>query len=112
LNDEYGRLLDILQFLGIERIHLHHVMNIPDDVLDLVDDLAVPFDVTLHDYYFVCANPTLTDCNGVFAENSETRDALCAESYPLPNQMSVVEWREKYSEKLSKADRITFAALS
>lgn len=106
LTDEYGRLLDVLQALGIERIHLHHVMNISDDVFDLVDDLAVPLDITLHDYYFVCANPTLTDCNGVFAENPATRDMLCAESYPLPHRMSVDEWREKFSEKLSKADRI------
>lgn len=106
LNDEYARLLELLQSLCVERIHLHHVMNIADDVLGLVADLAVPFDITLHDYYFVSANPTLTDRHGVFAENPVTRDVLCAESYPLPNSMSVVEWREKFSEILSGADRI------
>lgn len=106
LNDEYNALLDMLRSIGVERIHLHHVMNISDDVLDLVDDLAIPVDVTLHDYYFVSANPTLTDCQGVFAEDPATRDALCAESYPLPHRMNLAEWRAKFSDILSRADRI------
>ncbi|MBK8103462.1 MAG: glycosyltransferase [Cellvibrionales bacterium] len=106
LHDEYARLLEFLQSIEIERVHLHHVMNISDDVLDLVDDLSVPFDVTLHDYYFVSANPTLTDRHGVFAEDPVTRDTLCAESYPLPHQMNVAEWRSKFSEILLRADRV------
>ncbi len=106
LHEEYGRLLQTLQALAIERIHLHHVMGIADDILELIDDLAVPFDVTLHDYYFATANPTLTDRHGVFAENIETRDQLCAESYPLPHQMCVSEWREKFAQLLSRASRI------
>lgn len=106
LNDDYQKLLDLLCSLNVERVHLHHVMGVSDDVLGLLEDLAVPYDVTLHDYYFVNANPTLTDREGVFAESIDTRDALCAESYPIPYQMTVAEWRAKYGDLLSKADRI------
>ena len=106
LDNEYQKLLDLLCSLNVERIHLHHVMGVSDDVLSLLDELSVPYDVTLHDYYFVNANPTLTDRHGIFAESIDTRDSLCAESYPIPFQMSVKEWREKYCELLSKADRI------
>lgn len=106
LNEDYKKLFDLLSALGVERVHLHHVMGVSDDVLSLVNKLAIPFDVTLHDYYFVNANPTLTDCNGVFAEAFDTRDALCEESYPIPYRMTVAEWRAKYGLLLSKADRI------
>ncbi|HSC75795.1 MAG TPA: glycosyltransferase, partial [Pseudomonadales bacterium] len=106
LNNDYQKLLDLLCSLNIERVHLHHVMGVSDDVLSLLDELAVPYDVTLHDYYFVNANPTLTDRDGIFAESIETRDMLCADSYPIPYQITVVEWRAKYGELLSKADRV------
>lgn len=106
LNNDYKKLLDLLDSIGVERVHLHHVMGVSDDVLSLLDDLDVPFDVTLHDYYFVNANPTLTDRDGVFAELPDTRDTLCSESYPIPHQMTVSEWRAKYGELLSKAARI------
>lgn len=106
LGSEYQKLLELLVGLDVERVHLHHLMGVPDAVLSLLNDLAVPFDVTLHDYYFVNSNPTLTDSRGVFAEDAASRDSVCAESYPLPQQMQVVEWRAKYSGLLSKADRI------
>ncbi|MBK6510556.1 MAG: hypothetical protein IPG06_14625 [Haliea sp.] len=106
LTSEYQKLLDLLGTLDIDRVHLHHVMGVPDAVLSLLNDLEVPFDVTLHDYYFVNANPTLTDFRGVFAEDAESRDSLCAESSPLPKQMQVAEWRSKYLDLLSRADRI------
>ncbi|MCC7517541.1 MAG: glycosyltransferase [Pseudomonadales bacterium] len=106
LDNEYSKLLDVLESLSIERIHLHHVMGISDDVLALLQDLDVPFDVTLHDYYFVNANPTLTDSSGIFAEDPESRDQLCSESYPLPHRMEVKEWRDKFGQILSRASRI------
>ncbi len=106
LGNDCQKLLDLLLSLNISRVHLHHVMGVSDDVLSLLDELAVPYDVTLHDYYFVNANPTLTDRDGIFAESIETRDMLCADSYPIPYQISVAEWRAKYGELLSNADRI------
>lgn len=106
LSNGHQELLELLADLNVERAHLHHVMGVPDAVLSLLDDLAVPLDITLHDYYFVNANPTLTDRRGVFAEDAESRDSLCAESYPLPQQMQLSEWRSKHSALLLKADRI------
>jgi glycosyltransferase involved in cell wall biosynthesis len=106
LDDDYSKLLEFLRSLGISRVHLHHVMGISDDVLELIDDLASPIDVTLHDYYFVNANPTLTDRHGIFAEELDTRDEQCSANYPLPHQMSPAEWREKFGEILTKASRI------
>ena len=106
LNNEYQGLLDLLGWFGVSRIHFHHVMGVPGEALSLPDDLTVPFDVTLHDYYFINSNPTLTNRQGIFAEDVESRDAVCAESYPLPHRIDAAEWRRRYTALLSKADRI------
>jgi GT2 family glycosyltransferase/glycosyltransferase involved in cell wall biosynthesis len=99
-------LLALMHSLAIERVHLHHVMGLDDEVLSVIRDLGVPYDVTLHDYYFINANPTLTNSDGIFAEAFETRDALCGEPYPIPGQLSVGKWREKYAALLQSASRV------
>lgn len=106
IGQEYGELKRVLAAIGIERIHVHHVMGVSDEVLSLLADTNLPYDVTLHDYYFVNANPTLTNKDGIYAEASETRDALCGENYPIPDQLSVEEWRRKYGVLLKKASRV------
>lgn len=99
-------LLSVLSALGIDRLHLHHVMGISDDVLSVITHLSLPYDITLHDYYFVNANPTLIGKDGVFAEDPTTRDQHCAEAYPIPNGQSAAVWREKYAPILSAASRV------
>ncbi len=106
LPDEYVSLKSMLQALDVERIHLHHVMEVGDDMFRLVRDMAIPYDVTLHDYYFVNANPTLINRDGLFAEDMATRDSLCAESYPVPGGLSAAAWREKYGAILLAASRV------
>lgn len=99
-------LLDLIHALMIERVHVHHVMGVGDDVMSLMRELAVPYDVTLHDYYFINANPTLTNREGVFAEDFATRDAFCGESYPIPGHLPAAHWRAKYAVLLHGASRI------
>lgn len=103
---EQTELMSVLSALGIERLHLHHVMGIPDDVLSVITHLSLPYDVTLHDYYLVNANPTLIGKDGMFAEDAATRDQCCAEAYPIPDGMTAVAWREKYGAVLSSATRV------
>lgn len=106
IKTESHDLLRVLKAIGVERVHVHHVMGVSDDVISVLENLAVPFDVTLHDYYLVNANPTLTNRDGIFAEEFESRDALCGESYPIPDGITVEEWRSKYGLLMSKAARI------
>ncbi len=106
IRTEYHDLLDLLRSLAVERAHVHHVMGVPDGVLALLPELGIPYDVTLHDYYFVNANPTLTNREGIFAEEKSSRDALCAEAYPLPDNIPVADWRLKYGELMQRAERV------
>ncbi|MET1079732.1 MAG: glycosyltransferase [Pseudomonas sp.] len=59
-------LLQLLRALGVARLHVHHVVQVPQDAWALLDRLEVPMDLTLHDYCIVNGNPTLTNEQGLY----------------------------------------------
>ena len=58
---DYQELVDLLRSCGVSRIHVQHLLGHTLDVLRLKQDLGVPLDITVHDYFFVCRRVTLTD---------------------------------------------------
>ncbi len=106
LPDDYLFLVNICRYIGVGRIHCHHIMGVEPSVWGLMGDLGVRMDVTLHDYYFINANPTLTDPDGEFCQDRLTRDAHCAHRYQLPGQASPEFWRYNQYNFLKQADRI------
>ena len=55
---------EILKYIGIGRLHVHHVAGLPGEVFTFIREAGLDYDVTLHDYHFINANPTLTDTSG------------------------------------------------
>ncbi|VEA72764.1 Uncharacterised protein [Serratia rubidaea] len=105
----YETLLSLLRFIGVGHIHYHHLIGVPKQLLKLSDDLGCRYDITIHDYYFVNANPSLTKKNGMFAgEEPDIRDRLCNEHYPKPEGMSAIQWRSIYQAWLEGAERVIF----
>lgn len=105
----YDFLVSILRFIGVGHIHFHHLIGIADKIFDLKDSLRCTYDITIHDYYFINANPTLTDKNGLFAgDDFVVRDRLCAEHYPIPGGVSAKQWRAKLATWLDSSERIIF----
>jgi GT2 family glycosyltransferase len=90
----YERLVSLLQAMGVGHVHFHHTMRVPTRLWGLPQDLGVEYDYTLHDFWVVNGNPTLTDRNGVYAGGGPDRDSLCAQHYPLPDGISASKWRE------------------
>ena len=102
-------LLALLRQLNVARVHVHHTLGVPDWVLTLAAQLGCDYDVTLHDYYVLNANPSLTDATGRFAGDANpARDALCAEAYPLPAAVSASMWRRQQLAWLLAAGRVIF----
>jgi GT2 family glycosyltransferase/glycosyltransferase involved in cell wall biosynthesis len=106
LRSEYDELLTVCKALGVRRLHVHHVLGWPGKLHGLAGDLGVPLDVTVHDYYFINANPTLTDTRGRFCAAQRDRDRRCAEAYPIPGGATPQRWRAQQSELLRAADRV------
>ena len=100
LPDAYPELLRLLEYVGVSRLHFHHTLSLETSVWGLPHDLGVPFDITLHDYYFLNANPTQTDAKGRFTRDQDAQ----VSSYPLP--VSLHEWQENQNQLLQAADRV------
>jgi glycosyltransferase involved in cell wall biosynthesis len=61
-------LADVIAEARPELVHIHHLMGLPASTL-LASDLTAPLIVTLHDYWWVCANTQLfTDYGGQVCE--------------------------------------------
>ena len=100
LPDTYPELLRLLQYVGVSRLHFHHTLSLETSVWGLPHDLGVPFDITLHDYYFLNANPTQTDAKGRFTRDQDAQ----VSSYPLP--VPLQEWQDNQNQLLQAADRV------
>jgi|GEM_PF-3744127 Predicted glycosyltransferases len=105
----YDTLVNLLRFIGVGHIHFHHMIGVADKIGELKNSLSCTYDITIHDYYFVNANPTLTDKNGIFAGDViAIRDKLCSEHYPIPGGMSAEQWRAKLLPWIENAERVIF----
>lgn len=103
---EMRELKQFLFSLSLTRIHIHHVKGWEELIERVLKILDVPFDVTLHDYYFLHPNPALADRNGVFCEEKESRDSVCADAIPFPKGVSAQQWRGQWLKVLLRAERI------
>jgi glycosyltransferase involved in cell wall biosynthesis len=58
--DEEALLAD-MQTVSPDHVHLHHVIGFGRRLWDWIVSLGVPYDVTIHDYAFICPRVTLLD---------------------------------------------------
>ena len=49
----------VLQQERPQIIHIQHLMGLPAGLIDQIEQAGIPFVVTLHDYWYVCANAQL-----------------------------------------------------
>lgn len=109
---EYEKLVELLVSLGIGRVHFHHTMGLPPRLWALASDLGCEYDFTVHDYYLVNGNPSLTDETGRYVnEELPDFDEKCAEHRPLPEGINAKLWRANQKMIVNGADRIIFPSL-
>ncbi len=106
LPGDYSQLLALLRYLGVGCVHIHHTMGIEPQLFGIARELDVKMMFTIHDFYLINANPTLTDENGRFVASFEERDSACAKAYPIPFGLKPEQWRENQKVFLSRCDLI------
>jgi GT2 family glycosyltransferase len=112
IDTEYRKLLELLIGLGISRVHFHHTMGLPTRLWKLAEDLGCEYDLTIHDYYLVNGNPSLTDKEGRYVSDSDPRfDELCAGHRPLPEGYDADLWRKNQKMIVEDAARVIFPSL-
>ncbi len=110
LEDDEMVLQELLEVIGLDRVHFHHTIGMPDIFFNVVRSLKLPYDFTAHDYYLFNGNPTLSDCNGKFVDDSiKNRDELCLDRRVV--NIPINEFKEKSKNFLVSADRIIFPSV-
>lgn len=110
------RLIEDLQRLGFDHVHYHQVIGFRPVITALADRLGLAYDVTVHDYAFVCPRVTLLDGNFRFCggPRQETECGACVARWgahdgiaPLVADVGgVPEWREWSHRFLAGARRV------
>jgi len=109
VDNGYSTLIELLRFIGVGHVHFHHLMGVNEKILNIKNDLSCGYDITIHDYYLINANTSLTDKNGSFAgDTPRVRDKLCATNSHLPAGFTARQWRNKFITWLNGADRVIF----
>lgn len=96
---------DLIDFLAIDLVHVHHVSGARSALLDVLAGLPVPYGVTLHDHYFVCPTIALLSSEGRYcgAPDDVAVCQRCLASQPLHAKVSIVAWRDESARVLERA---------
>ena len=107
LGTDYGTLLELLRRCGVTRIHVQHLLGHVLDVGRLREDLSADLDYSVHDYFAICPQVTLTDASGRYCEEPDPAacNACLAGRPPWP-RLDIEAWRTRYGELVKGADRI------
>ena len=113
LYQERDVLAETLRRLGVTRLHINQIVDAPLDIFDL----GIPYEVTIHDYGWICPQVTLQDETGEYCGEPAIRH--CESCYQklgphkdwgslLQRSKSVEEMRGQNLEALRRAELVTF----
>ncbi len=103
----YDELRDLLRTLPIQRIHVHHILGLESIIDRLIQDLKLPFDFTVHDFYTVCPRGWLCDHRQHYCgQPDENGCNACLAGLPDPKTVKIQQWRKQYSWLLEEAQRV------
>ena len=103
---ELSDLVYVLEQFVISRIHIHHVLGIKVSLRELVQQLNVPFDFTVHDYYTICPQITLLTGSQYCGEPDLAECNACIRSRPSFGARDILSWRKEHEWLLVHADRV------
>ncbi len=110
-----GPMKRLLEWLLPVHAHVHHVMGVPIELIDLLADQGVPFDWTIHDYYTIC--PRVNLINGENSYCGEPNEVGCnqclarlGDDQGRPVATSIESWREGFARRLGRARRVFVAS--
>ncbi|MBI1779544.1 MAG: glycosyltransferase [Proteobacteria bacterium] len=106
---DWAELVETLRIIGIEFVHFHHLIDLPDRIRTLPAELGVSYDYTAHDYFPLCPKINLIDHQGVLCEVAGVRACnvcLSREPGPVPVPQGAGDWRKSFAEFLIGAHRV------
>lgn len=103
----YPELVEFLKSLHIFYIHIHHIIELNQQILQLPKDLEIPYDVTVHDYYPICPQINLLSKEGGYCGEPDTSGCTaCLAERPALWGMDILSWRAFFRNLLINAKQV------
>lgn len=102
---DWASLVAVLEGIGIDRVHFHHVHGLPRQVLDLPRLFGCPHMLTLHDYFPACPAYHLKDGSLLYCGGT-AECGKCLEAGGSTWGLSIPEWRARFGAVLATAERV------
>lgn len=100
-------LIEALRQRQYDWISFQHVDGFPSQILDLATALALPYDLTLHDFFPFCPIYSLSTPSGDYCGEPDVRGcAKCTRQRPNAWHWSIDRWRSEMGRWLAGATRI------
>lgn len=106
LPEEHTLLVEFLQGCGVKFVHFHHSLGLNAGLFELPAQLGAEYALTVHDYYWACGNPTLTNEQGVYP--GVYADDISNPDFPLPEGISAMGWRDQLRGFIEGAKIVIF----
>lgn len=104
--EEYPMLVALLKGCGIGFVHYHHSLGLNPLLFGLPTQLDTEYALTVHDFYWLGGNPTLTNQNGIYP--GQCADDLLNPAFPLPEGVSALAWRDQLRAFIESAKTVVF----
>src|ERR1700733_15195770 len=109
LPEEAPVLRALLSELRLFRIELHHFVGLPPEALELVSSLAIPYEVYVHDYSWVCPRLRLLGGDGVYCGEPPVEDCeicISRNGTALEKSLTVAALRTRSARILGGANMV------
>jgi len=104
--EELPMLVAVLKGCGVGFVHFHHSLGLSPSLFELPAQLGTEYALTVHDFYWLGGNPTLTNQKGVFP--GQYSDDLLNPVFPLPEGVSAEAWRDQLRGFIESAKTVVF----
>ena len=91
-------LLSFIESFGVTLVHVHHLLGYPFEIQMLIEKLAVPFYLTVHDYMLICPRVNMMPIGEDYCGEPQAMDCnrCLAYNYPL-GATDIIWWRESHT---------------
>ncbi len=108
--------VQVIAETGPDLVHIQHLMGLPVTLVRHLQEIEIPFMITLHDYWWVCGNAQLLTnysqqvCDGPQAYLNCARCALARSDHPqlwpaLPGLAGLFAWRNRLLRRVQQTAR-------
>ena len=104
---DWHALVNALASRQYARVHIHHTLGYPPAIVNLPGALALPYDVTLHDFGVFCPQFSMTTVDARYCGEPDASGCqYCLNVRPNEWSLSIAAWRARMYELLIQAQRV------